>query len=474
MELLTKKIKIILLFTFIGISTFGQNYELNKNVFYNDITNLYVHEGKPFSGKLTNLGIGYPSDRLGRIKKKVIEIKNGKVDGLLYSINEFGDTLNKFTLINNSINGYFSFTFQESEIYNITGFSINDTLSGKIKKLKFNFKNRKWEISEEGVYSKSGGHPIDDFKSYIDGQLIRIIKPFSDHIGLFYLDKKRLNKFINDVNFNFGSNSMLNGFPVNEGVSYISSPGWSDKVNEYLFKNGNFIGFLKYSTGGKMVSGRFDNKFYKTFYYFNGKYENGFNIKNFTKNQFVELMNLFEKNHVEYTYSYDKNSLLHRKNYINGKLDGQFIEFDLGSLYKKEKLRTFFIEGIEIGPRIDRNDYNSYYSIDKIVNGEFDGTLRIYEKSNPYQPYITCNYVNGVINTPIIKYHNNWIKNIELVKISQEYFLNEYFTDGSLKISIKLKENEFKVKSDEIMGRYSEIHKTDYTPDFKKIEKILY
>jgi hypothetical protein len=482
MKFLSKEIKLLLLFTFIVISTFSQNYELNKNVFFNNITNLYVNQGNPFNGILTINGVGYPSDRLGKIKKKVIQIKNGKVDGLLYSINEFGDTLNKFTIINGLVNGYFSFTFQLSGIYKITGYSNKDTLSGKINVVKFNLQNRKWENRFEGIYTKSGGHPIGEFKSYYEGRFVKKVKPFSDHIGLFSLNKESFIKFINDVNYNIGDLSMLKGFTneklnndmVDEGVYYFSTSNSINKVNEYLYKNGNFIGFLKYTTGGRMVSGRYDNQFYKTFYYFNGNYEKGVNIDNYTKNQFLGLMELFKNNHTEYTYSIDKNILLHRKNYINGKLEGQFIDVNNGDDFKNEYLRTFFKDGVEIGPRTNRDNFYSYHIIEKVVNDKFEGKLIIFQKNNPYQPYITCHYDNGVIISPIIKYYNNGIKNFEIVKSIDEFIFNEYFPDGSLKFSKKLNSNELMDKTDEIMGEYKEIHQSDYSSYFRVIKKIPY
>ena len=446
MKHLSKKVKILLLTTIVGISTYGQNYELNKNVFFNDISNLYVHQSKPFNGVTINTGKIH-NYSLGKIQKKVIQFKNGRVEGLIYSINEIGDTLNKFTLTNNLVNGYFSFIFEYGKLYKVTGNTVNDTLSGKIRCYEFNRKIRKWEIYYEGTFSKFGGNPVDDFKKYMGGQLITIVRPFSDHIGLLYFDKYKLKQFINDVDFyEIGKMSMLEGFMVDEGVNYISSPGWSSNLKQYLYKNGNFIGFLIYNTGSRDMVGKYDYKYYKTFYYLNGEYENGFNIKSYTKNQFIKLMELFKNNHLEYTYSTNGNKLLHRKNFINGKLDGQFIDifYRTGNLiFEQENLRTVFKDGIEIGPIVEYNSSNSImYKIDRVINDKFDGNFSIYKFSNLNIPILSCSFVNGEINYPLTKYYENSFKYLEIKKNNNIFSYNEYFIDGSLKVSKEINDFE--------------------------------
>ena len=239
---------------------------------------------------------------------------------------------------------------------------------------------------------------------------------------------------------------MLEGFMVDEGVNYISSPGWSSNLKQYLYKNGNFIGFLIYNTGSRDMVGKYDYKYYKTFYYLNGEYENGFNIKSYTKNQFIKLMELFKNNHLEYTYSTNGNKLLHRKNFINGKLDGQFIDifYRTGNLiFEQENLRTVFKDGIEIGPRVEYNSSNSImYKIDRVINDKFDGNFSIYKFSNLNIPILSCSFVNGEINYPLTKYYENSFKYLEIKKNNNIFSYNEYFIDGSLKVSKEINDFE--------------------------------
>ena len=426
-----KRIKIFLLTTIISTSAFGQNYELNKNVFFNDITNLYVYQGQPFNGVLIHKGVGFSNSRI--IPKKVIEIKNGKFDGLLYQINEYGDTVVKFTLKNNLVNGYFSFKYIEFQggYTRITGYSYNDTLYGKITKSEYHPNYGKWITNYEGTYSKSGGHPIGKFNSYSYGKLLYVVKPFLDHIGLIKFDKNNIIDFINKFDFKISDFVPKFNLP-GEGVYYYEP----DKY-EYVFINENFVGFKGYH----------DSKRFTTFHYFNGQYALGFNINNYTKNDFIKLMNLFDKNSIQFTTN-NKNQVLQRKSYTNGKLEGMFIGVDREYFYETEII-TFFKDGTEVGPRKNRQDHSTFYEIEKVLNGKFDGKFRFYNKKNPNIPIITCSYINGEIKYPVTIFFETGIKNFEFNKLDDDVFiLNEYFNDGSLKVS----KNINKYKFEEMVG----------------------
>jgi hypothetical protein len=445
-----------LLTTFICNSSNCQIFELNKNVFFNDISNLYVYQSKPFNGVLIHKGIGFLNSKI--IPKKVVEIKNGKFDGLMYQIDNYGDTIIKFTLRNNLLNGSFSFKYIEylGAYTRITGNAYNDTLTGKITESQFNTNNRKWITTYNATYSKSGGHPIGKFYNYNNGNLLFVVKPFSDHIGLIKINEKYITDFIN--NFSFVIRDIVPNINLpQEGVYYVE-PG----NHEYVYINDNFVGYKRYF---KNIYG----ERYTTFHYFNGQYAKGFNINNYTKSEFTNLMNLFEQNSIQFTTN-DKNVLSQRKNFIDGKLEGMQIGVDRDN-FDKTEIKTFFKNGIEIGPRIYFENTFSFYEIENIISGKFDGKFNLYNRINPEKPftkipYISCSYLNGEIKYPVTIFFDSGIKKYEFNKLDDDvYILNEYFIDGSLKISKEIDNYKF----EEMVGdKLNKIQNNDLNYYFKK------
>jgi hypothetical protein len=433
-----------LLITFICKSSNCQIFELNKNVFFNDITNLYVYQGQPFNGVLIHKGVGFSNSRI--IPKKVIEIKNGKFDGLLYQINEYGDTVVKFTLKNNLVNGYFSFKYIEFQggYTRITGNSYNDTLYGKITKSEYLPNYGKWINNYEGTYSKSGGHPIGKFNSYFHGKLSYVVKPFIDHIGLIKFNKNNIIDFINKFDFKISDFVPKFNLPQ-EGVYYVE-PG----KQEYVYINDNFVGYKRFFTN---IYG----EKYTTFHYFNGQYAKGFNINNYSKSEFATLMNLFNQNSIQFTTN-NKNVLSQRKNFIDGKLEGIQIGID-GDNFDQTKIRTIFKNGIETGPRLYISDISTYYEIENIIQGKFDGKFNLFIKTNlekPFTkiPYISCSYANGEIKYPVTIFFESGIKKYEFNKLDNDkYTLNEYFLDGSLKVSENIDEYRFEEMVGDLLNK---------------------
>lgn len=476
-----KSIKILLLATIISTSTFGQNYELNKNVFFNDIDKIYMSKGLPFTGKLITLIDGSASvlDNNFLPKKKIIEFKNGVVDGLITTLSTKGDTLSKFYIKNNKFFGKFFFKYKDG--YNLKllkGSSNNDTLIGKIEMFQFSCRSKKFEILFDGTFSKYG-KPIGDFKSYYIGDDIcafynpkgirRKVIPFSDHLGFIKVESTFFNNFVsNNDNFYYNKGITdvfsITGLIEPDGIPSVSIVREQGRTD--LLRNHKFYGYSINEEDNDKFEKRHKLSLIKEF---NGDYREGFDVSNITFGKYKNLMNLLDNNHDEYVMDIDGEDYLYRKSYEKGRLVGDYIDVWNSRGYFYTKIKTFFENGNEVGPRfIYYEDGNDHYNIENIINKKFHGKLFIYhnkeKKYDPIKKSFECNFLNGEIKLPITYFYKDGKKRKEYNKVDNQFLFTEYFIDGSLKVKSFLNENQFneilKDVSRELISKYGVYYDT--------------
>ncbi len=463
----------VLLFIFYQ-NSFSQEFQLDKNVFYNDISNIYMSKGQPFTGKIilyrekneskSENGVSHsfyvqPTSIFYNINKKVIEFKNGKVEGLITTISTKGDTISKFYLRNNKISGNFFYKCDDNGNFKfVKGSSNNDTLFDKIQIYKFSKISNKFQLINEGTFSKVGGKPIGEFKSYNDGNFVfRKVVPFSDNIGMLKIDPNDLKNIIgidNDILFLSSLKDV-----INPGGVKLVEERYSSGSRQDLISNNKYVGFSKKVReirNGKMYELTFSQNFY-------GDYRDGFNVDNISWDKFKEIETLLEKNHTESVIDLDGEGRLYEKSYENGKLVNDYVDvWDRN--YFKRRIHTQFNEGVEFGGRTTwYQNGNYYYEIENIIDNKFNGNFKIYYEKEVSKE-IECTFLNGEIKLPITKYYKNGKKNIEILEVNNEIIFSEYFIDGSLKVKNILNVDKLREKIILIFNN----HKEDFYNSWKE------
>ena len=408
---------------FITVELFSQIVPItNKSeIVYNNYDKKYYHRGTLFSGIMkSNLN--------------EITFKDGLPNGEVKSYNKQGKLYRSLNYTNGMFQGVF---FTE----NFKGTFLNDTLINRLQV----YENQK--LSVDYSFSLNDNTKLEEsIKYYSNGKV--------DMKGVIICDKMtsydlsiRINEFIQGVYFSYNVNlPKMDRYKMYFYSRYYEN---GQLMHKHIYNKNSIIGYVKYHSNGKisdsLVSLRPLNILEVS-------------TKNYPKEYFHFVVNR------EYFEFDDKGKLINKNTQIESIRSNRFNLIYIEEKKENEEEDNYYVKDKYSSERFtkfdedsEESDYDFKYS-GEYIGSDYDGKLKdkwffndsgylhgdylsFYQNG---QLKIKTSFTNGKINPSIDFYRENGTKRLKFYKLNEEYFFEEYFVDGNLKLKVEITEDKVK------------------------------